>query len=121
MKALWLSLALLTAPVAMQGQWLDPDRHWDKDQWHHFAAGAILDVGLRGVPVIAPEWRQKPELRLALIGGLAVIFEAYQVYESKQAGWLGKEGGGFGLLDLAATMMGAMSAEFLTFTLRKVL
>ena len=113
MKAL-LVAALLVAPVHLSGQWLDPDRTWDRDQWQHFAVGASLDVGLRYLPVIAPEWRRRPELRLALIGGLAVAYEAYMVTEHKKAGWLGQEGAGFGLLDLLATMMGALSAELVT-------
>ena len=121
MKATLLAAVLLAAPVTLSGQWLDRDRTWDADQWQHFAAGAILDVGLRGLPVIAPRWRRKPELRLALVGGLAVVFEAYQVYESNAAGWLGNEGAGFGLLDLLATMCGALSAEILTSVLGKVL
>ena len=121
MKALLLAAALLAAPVTLSGQWLDSDRRWNADQWQHFAAGAILDVGLRGLPVIAPEWRRSPAKRLALVGGLAVVFEAYQVYESNAAGWLGNEGAGFGLLDLLATMCGALSAEILTSALGKVL
>lgn len=121
MRAFWLSLVLLAAPVALSGQWLDKDRVWDADQWQHFAAGAVLDVGLRGLPVIAPDWRRSPAKRLALVGGLAVIFEVYQVYESSAAGWLGNEGAGFGLLDLLATMCGALSAELLTSALGKVL
>lgn len=121
MRAFWLSLALLIAPVHLSGQWLDPDRHWNGDQWQHFAAGAVLDVVVRGVPVLAPDWRRSPAKRLVLVGGVAVIFEAYQVYESHAAGWIGNEGAGFGLLDLLATLMGAMSAELLLYTLERML
>jgi hypothetical protein len=112
-RALLLAAALLLVPATAGAQWLDPDRRWNGDQWQHAAAGAVLDITFR-LPLVAPGWRTRPERRLLLVLGTSIVFEALQVHESAKAGWLGEEGGGFGLLDILATMMGALSVEIVT-------
>jgi hypothetical protein len=112
-RALLLAAALLLVPATAGAQWLDSDRHWNGDQWQHAAAGVALDIAFRA-PLVAPGWRLRPERRLLMVFGAAVLFEAYQVLESHRAGWLGNEGAGFGLLDILATMMGAVTMEIVT-------
>lgn len=108
--ALVLAMGLVVS-VPAQAQWLDPDRRWNADQWQHAALGAALDVIVRG-PWVTKSWRDTWAKRFAWSMALGcVALETYQVYESAQRGWLGQEGGGFGLLDCAAVAMGALAME----------
>ena len=110
LAAATLLAASATAPLPAQGM-LDPDHTWDADQWHHAAAGAALDVVMRG-PWIAPAW-QTPPARVALVMTVGLAYEALQVYEARQSGRLGQEGYGLGVLDLAADLAGAVAVEAL--------
>jgi hypothetical protein len=107
------------APLAAQSPW-DPDVTWDADQWHHAAAGATLDVVMRG-PWITRSWRNRVAGRLVLVAVVGASYEVLQLYEARQTGRLGQEGYGFGPLDLAADMAGALTVEALLALARAVL
>lgn len=118
MKKLLILLFLLFVPSIASSQWLDPDRNWNKDQWEHFAAGTVLDVAVRG-PWIAENFRNKSWKRVLLVTAVGVAYESLQLYETSNNGTVGKEGYGFGLLDLGAGILGAVALEYILGTLKK--
>lgn len=106
------ALVVATAQPA-SSQVLDPDRCVTcRDKIEHFAAGAGLDLVVRG-PWVARPFRDRAWKRLGLILTMATAWEAIQTGEARQQGRSGQQGYGFSPLDVAATTAGAMAMELL--------
>lgn len=107
---------LLLLPASLEGQraqwtptqgFFDHDRRmWAPDKAEHAGAGAVLDLVARG-PWITKSWRDRPWKRVAIV---AVIGAAYEITDWRRAVSGGRVG--FGALDLAADVVGAVLAEF---------
>lgn len=107
-----LVAALMLWPAVLGAQWLDPDRCVTcLDKGLHVAAGAVVDVALRG-PWVAPAWRDTAVKRVALTCAIGAAYEALQVVEAL-AERRGGPGYGFSPLDLAADCAGAVGMELL--------
>jgi len=105
-------MALLgAAPLAAQV--LDPDRCLTcADSWQHFAAGAALDVVVRG-PYITDSWRDTPIKRIAWVATIGAAYEGLQYFEARANGTLGQPGYGFSLKDLGFDVLGAVAVELM--------
>lgn len=106
-------VALLTlCPAVLGAQWLDPDRCATcLDKQLHVAAGAAIDVALRG-PWVARSWHDTAVKRVALTCAIGAMHEVVQMVEAVAERRSGP-GYGFSPLDLAADCAGAVGMELL--------
>lgn len=83
-------------------RYLDPDRNWrSPDKLEHFAFGVVLCWLFTLAALSGPA-------ALWWTAWSAVAYEAGQTDTAASAGLLGKPGFGFGLLDIAAALAGAL-------------
>ena len=122
MKWLLLSLGLLCLSASTaNAQWLDPDNCWTcSDSKQHFAAGAILNIAVRG-PYVTKSWNNTAYKRILLVAGVGATYELLQYYEARQLGRLGKVGYGFSPKDLVLDVAGATATEVVIWGIRKIL
>lgn len=109
------ALALYAAPTQARAQQIiDPDYCWRcQDTKAHFAAGATLDLLVRG-PWVAKSWRDTPLKRIALTTMVGASYEIVQAMESELKHQRGP-GYGFSPKDLAADFAGAVATEILQY------
>jgi hypothetical protein len=122
MRLLLLVLGLLCfSPSTAKAQWLDPDNCWTcQDSWHHFAAGSILDVVVRG-PYVSKSWNNRAWKRVLLVAGIGATYEFMQLYEARQEGNIGQAGYGFSPKDLVMDIGGAVASEVVLWGFKKIL
>jgi hypothetical protein len=111
--------AVPSTPARATAQYLDPDRCLTcQDKQEHFAAGAGLDLLARG-PWVAESFRDAAWKRVALTTVIATAWEVIELAEARRDGKAGRPGYGFGTLDIAAGIAGAVTVEALTSVARK--
>ena len=106
-----MAAAFAAAATAASAQWLDPDRCVTcPDKRIHFAAGAGLDLLARG-PWVAKGFHDHAWKRVLVTATVAASWEMVDALEARREGKAGQPGYGFGPLDLAATIAGAVATE----------
>lgn len=111
-RLIWLVAALLlTSAVPVTAQILDPD--WNitaRDTRLHFAAGALLDVGLQ-LPLAPRGFRDTAAKRLLVVAVIGLAYEVGQQSIASSLGVSGSQGFGIGPKDLLADVAGAVAIE----------
>jgi hypothetical protein len=111
--------ALPSTASTATAQYLDPDRCLTcPDKQEHFAAGAGLDLLARG-PWVSPSFRNAAWKRVALTTVVATTWEVLECAQARRDHKAGQRGYGFGPLDIAASIAGALTAEAVTSVARK--
>jgi hypothetical protein len=106
-----LAGAFAAAASPVSAQWLDPDRCFTcPDKRIHFAAGAGLDLLARG-PWVSKGFHDHAWKRVLVTATVAATWEMMDALEARREGKAGRPGYGFGPVDLAATIAGAVAVE----------
>lgn len=117
----WLlvSIVLAIGPPA-SAQWLDPDRCVTcPDKVQHFAGGVGLDLLARG-PWVSKPFRDRAWKRVAVTAVVAASWEMLEALDARREHKAGRPGYGFGPLDLATTVAGAVAVELIQGAARKL-
>jgi hypothetical protein len=113
--------ALPATASPTSAQYLDPDRCITcQDKREHFAAGVGLDLLAHG-PWVSQSFRDAAWKRVALTAVVATAWEVFQGFEARRNGNVGRPGYGFGSLDIAASVAGAVTSEIVTRVARDVI
>ncbi len=113
MKYLFLLFGLLFfVPTKSQAQFLDPDNKWTcwtcYDHNWHFVAGSILDVSIR-LPLFS--WRKTAIGRIGTVAVLGAGYELMDAAVCRKYHNCGTPDAGFGIVDLAYGIAGAIVTE----------
>ena len=115
-----LAGAFVAAARPVSAQWLDPDHCVTcPDKRIHFAAGAGLDLLARG-PWLSKGFHDHAWKRVLVTATVAASWEMVDALEARREGKAGRPGYGFGPVDLAATITGAVATEALQGLARKL-
>ena|ERR1041384_5201395 len=123
-------LLLLAAPLKAQAVHFDPDNKWTCWSCYshnaHFMGGVAADIIVRPLPFLTKSWRKSPVGRVALAGIIGTAWELTDV------AWCQAKGNvahgnvvcdydqGFGRVDLAYVVAGAITTEVLNFGLKRL-
>jgi len=126
MRAALLTIALLLglgAARPARAQFLDPDRAWSCWSCYSHNAHATISAGLtlslRAMPFVKKSW-QRPIGRVTIIAIGGALYELQDWGQCAQRHACGHPDAGFGVVDLAYDVAGAVALELVVAGIRRV-